>query len=142
MTRKYEGHISAALLSLELQIKTLLEGAGGEDALALLDAVSELNQSEQKLALGVFTKIVNNIKNGEQRLLTEGDLARKSFEETLYSEIINSMREAALAEASKKLSVVNGGKARAEVMPKAPISLCEARKARKMPNSPAKPVIN
>lgn len=142
MTRKYEGHISAALLSLELQIKTLLEGAGGEDALALLDAVSELNSSEQKLALQVFTRIVQNIKEGEQRLVTEGDLARKSFEDTLYSEIMTSMREAALAEASKKLSVVNGGKTRAEIIHKTPISLCDARKARKMPNSPAKPVIN
>ncbi len=136
MSNKYEGHISAALLSLELQIKTLLEGAGGDDALSFLDALSELNQSEQKLALDVFTKIVKNIKSGEQRLVTEGDLARNGFEETLYSEIINSMREAALAEAGKKLSVVNGGKAKPEIVHKTPISLCDVRKARKFPTKP------
>ena len=133
MTNQRKGSFSASLLSLQLQLKTLLEEAGGDHAVNFLNTVSSLNQSEQKVVLEVFTSIVNRIINGEQRLVTEGDLARKDFEDALYSDIIDAMRDAAHDASSKRLSVVAGGK---EEKPRAraPISLCQARKSRKSPD--------
>ena len=42
---------SANFLSLQLQLKTLLEEAGGDDLIPFLDALTGLTRSEQKIAL-------------------------------------------------------------------------------------------
>jgi len=135
MSEKFKGTFSASLLSLQLQLKTLLEDAGGDTAVEFLNAVSSLHESEQKVVLETFTNIVNKIVNGEKRLVTEGDLARKEFEDNLFDDIIEAMQDAAKTACVKKLTVVDGGKT-PKMPEKAPISLCEARKTKKISNKP------
>lgn len=126
MGEKYKGSFSANILSLELQIKTLLEESGGDHAISLLDALSNLNKSEQDMAIKMFTRVINQVLAGDERLLTEDDKAAKDFEEKLYEELLSSMREA--ANSNRKLRVLSGG--RAQLSSKNAISLSEARKHR------------
>jgi hypothetical protein len=130
MSEKKDGIFSSSLLSLQLQLKTLLEGAGGDAALTFLDTLSTLNPSEQKLILGLFTTVVERVKSGEDRLETEEDQHLKEFEETLYRDILDSMREAANDTPNRKIEVLEGGKSRNRI-DKTPIDLAEARKSRR-----------
>ncbi|MCB0311353.1 MAG: DotU family type IV/VI secretion system protein [Bdellovibrionales bacterium] len=138
MSGKNEGHFSGTLLSLQLQLKTLFEGAGGDQVVELLDALSELRLSEQAVLLEVFTAVANRVFRGEQRLETEGDLARQQFEDGLYAEILKAMREAAHPESSNaKLTVVDGGKT--ATSRSSTIDINQARRTRRFSN---KPLIN
>lgn len=129
MSQKSGGNFSASLLSLQLQLKTLLEGAGGDSALRFLDVLSSLNPSEQKLALSVFTTALEKISAGDKRLFTNEDRVLKEFEEGLYRDILASMREASQGE-RHVIEVLDGGKSRPK-RDKAPIDLAEARRNRR-----------
>ena len=141
MAEKREGAFSSGFLSLQLQLKTLLEGYGGEHALRFMDALGSLAQSEQTVALDVFTSIIDRLAQSNDRFLSEGDLARKDFEDKLYADILTAMRDAAQDASGSRLKVVNGGRTpiQAGTVEKRPLSLCDARKQRK--NS-TKPLIN
>ena len=140
MSEKSGGNFSSSLLSLQLQLKTLLEGAGGDAALKFLDTLSALNQSEQKLALSIFTKVIEQIKNGEQRLCTKEDKVLHDFEENLYKDILSSMREAANEGERHTIEVIDGGRSRAcngkNSGTKTPIDLAEARRLRRAKHKP------
>lgn len=135
-------HFSNSLVSLQLQLKTLLEGVGGEHAVEFLDKLSELNPSEQKLALNKFIDVLDRIKNGTERLCTPEDQALRDFEDGLYRDILGSMREAANGGSvtRRRIEVIDGGKNRDRSVRKGPINLAEARKNRKLRS--AKPIIN
>ncbi len=138
MSEKSGGNFSSSLLSLQLQLKTLLEGAGGDAALKFLDTLSTLHPSEQKLALSIFTRVIEEIRKGEYRLFTKDDQVLKEFEETLYKDILSSMREAANEGERHTIEVIDGGKAR-DKSTKTPIDLAEARRQRR---SKQKPLLN
>jgi hypothetical protein len=141
MAQKYDGVFSSGLFSLQLQLKNLLEGAGGDHALRFLDTLCQMSASEQEIALDVFTRALKRITSGEPRLFTEGDLALKEFEDTLYNDIVHAMKAAASndnekPQEQKKLSVVNGGKSRPvvevrKVEESHPIDFEKARRSRK-----------
>ena len=122
-TTKYDGVFSAGLFSLQLQLKNLLEGTGGDHALLLLDTLAKMSASEQKVALDVFTRVLERVAAGEQRLFTDGDLALKEFEDNLYNDIVSAMDEAskppslqtAKASTSGKFSVLDGGRSHEKV---------------------------
>ena len=134
MSDKFDGLFSASLFSLQLQIKTLLEGAGGDDALALLDALCTLNKSEQRVALKLFRRCIDRIAEGSERLETAEDKALKEFEDGLYNEIVNSMHNAARSDgnAARKFEVLDGGKDEKSANPtrSTPIDFAKARKAK------------
>ncbi|MBN8549643.1 MAG: hypothetical protein J0M12_10040 [Deltaproteobacteria bacterium] len=138
MTDKRDGSFSANLLSLQLQLKTLLEGAGGDSAVQVLDLLSALNPSEQKIALRIFSRVLESVRAGEQRLVTAEDQVLKDFEEGLYRDILDSMREAANDNEPRKIEVIDGGKTR-RAASNGPIDLDEVRKSRR---SKLKPLLN
>ena len=86
MTR--DGNFSNSLLSLEAQLKTLLEEVGGQSAIEFLDTVAELHPSEQKTALKLLTRVVRKFADSNTRFPSEGDLALKRFEEDLYNDLV------------------------------------------------------
>lgn len=136
-----DGKISANLFGLQLQLKTVLEEAGGDAALSFLDSLSKLNRSEQEVMLKIFTRLTDDIANGDNRLFTDGDLALKSFEEGLYREILDAMRDAAKRPAenkNRKLEVLDGGKASFKA--KTPEEISRKRKVREFPKT--RPVLN
>jgi len=105
-----KGEFTSSLFRLQLEIKTLLEGAGGDGASALLDRLSGLSRSEQAIVLKVFSRVVDKILEGDERVFSTKDIELKRFEEGLYREILDSMRKAANTSHNYPFEVVDGGK--------------------------------
>jgi hypothetical protein len=116
MAKKFDGNFSLGLKSLELQVGALLEGCGGEQASALLDALGDLSAPEQERTIGLFLKVISRLKASNVRLPEEKDENLKEFEESLYNELLSSMDEAANGESvapvsrRHKFAVLDGGK--------------------------------
>lgn len=144
MSTRNEGQFSRNFLSLQLQLKTLMEDAGGAPLLELLDALCSLSPTEQKAALAQFLACTKRIAAGEQRTLSPADRELKDFEDALFNGIVESMAHAAGTEnlpTKKKLAVVEGGKtgpvARGKILrDKSPINLAEVREIRKNRQDP------
>ena len=143
MSDSQEGNFSANLLSLQLQLKTLLDGAGGDSTIKFLDLLSTLNPSEQKLALAAFSAVLDKIRSGQERLFTEEDRNLKEFEDSLYREILGSMRDVANNSEPKRIEVLDGGKSRSPfakaAVSKTPIDFSAARRNRR---AKPKPLLN
>lgn len=143
MSKDLTGSFSQGLFSLQLQLKGLFEGAGGDETVALLDSMSKLSTAEQAVILRIFRKVIDRVLSGEIRVSTRRDELMKELEETLYNDIIHSMKDAANSNATspspiaRKLEVMNGGRTPRKT--KEPIDLNKARESRKVP---VKPVLN
>ena len=135
MDKKFDGTFSLGFFSLQLQLQNLLEEAGGEKAIELLDAISNLDSSHRSALLECFSRVAKRISSDNSCNPAEDSAAVNSLEESLYHEIIGS---AAHGQESPRLEVVCGGKDNKSPAGRAPISLEEARKARRG----AKPVLN
>ena len=125
-----------------MQLKSLFDEAGGESSIKLLDKLARLSPTEQKLALSLFQKVIERVLSGELRVASERDKFMKELEDTLYSDILDSMKEASgdipKASPARRLEVVDGGKARDQKAEKT-IDFKKARDARKIP---VKPMLN
>ena len=109
------GDFTKSLLSLQLQLKTLLEDVGGEDTAALLDALANLSKSERAAAIPLLLRAVKRIASGEKRLSTDEDKELKDFEDSLFNSVLeafgNTANDLDLAkEPEAKLAVLPGGK--------------------------------
>jgi hypothetical protein len=142
------GEFTKSLLSLQLQLQTLLEGVGGEGTASLLDGLAKLSETERALVIPVISQVIGRIVNGEQRLASEEDKHLKEFEDSLFESVLSAMGGAqkeipansdeGKPESTKKLAVVPGGKSPAErVTFKRPvriptlIDLAKARESRR-----------
>jgi len=115
MNWSHGGDFTKSLLSLQLQLKTLLEGVGGEDTASLLDSLAHLSKSERAVIIPLLAKVIKRIASGEQRLMSEEDQELKDFEDSLFDSVLeafgNTANEADLVkEREHKLAVVPGGK--------------------------------
>jgi hypothetical protein len=142
MSKEFSGTFTANLFSLQMQLKSLFDEAGGESSIKLLDKLARLSQTEQKLALTLFQKVIERVLSGELRVASERDKFMKELEDTLYSDILDSMKEASgdipKSSPSRRLEVVDGGKAR-DTKAEKTIDFKKARDARKIP---LKPLLN
>lgn len=142
MSKEFSGTFTANLFSLQMQLKSLFDEAGGESSIKLLDKLARLSSTEQKLALTLFQKVIERVLSGELRVASERDKFMKELEDTLYSDILDSMKEAAgdtpKSCSTRKLEVVDGGKARDQKAENT-IDFKKARDARKLS---VKPLLN
>lgn len=115
------GDFSKNLLSLQLQLRTLLEDVGGESVLPLLDAMATLRKAEQEILIRTFLMIVRRYSQGERLLESADEATLKKFEEDLYQDLTQAL-ETARPSARHPLEVLSGGKTRRRV-----VSLAEAR---------------
>ena len=142
MSKEFSGTFTANLFSLQIQLKSLFDEAGGESSIKLLDKLARLSPTEQKLALTLFQKVIERVLSGELRVASERDKFMKELEDTLYSDILDSMKEASgdtprrsvAAAPSRKLEILDGGKA--EERKEKTIDLKKARDARRVPIKP------
>ena len=143
MDKKLEGAFSIGFFNLQLQLQRLLEDAGGERVIKLLDQLSDLELGQRHAVLDCFIKVLERISpatpnaaavNGSEALLTPADTA------TLLRSAI-----AALGGHDNDnphfLELLQGGR---DVIPaskdNAPIDLAQVRLARKA--TPPKPSLN
>ena len=132
MSIEIKGEFSTNFFTLQLQLKSLLEGAGGEEAAELLDAVARLNHGEQRIALKIFTRVARSVLSGDKRLCAAEDQEAKAFEDGLYQDIVAAIDHAAKPQSSRGLEVLDGGKAKPQ--PARVVALSEFRKARRAPH--------
>ena len=111
MKKEVPGPISLNLFALQLQLKTVLEEAGGESAIRFLDLVAQLGKSEQEIIFGSFEKVLKRVIDGATRLRSPEDETSRQLEESLYSEILEAIEEKKQAAPFTQLSMVKGGKA-------------------------------
>ena len=116
MNWSHGGDFTKSLLSLQLQLKTLLEGVGGEDTAALLDSLAHLNKSERAVVVPLLAKVIKRIVDGEQRLIeSREEQELKDFEDSLFESVLSAFGNTANDEdvakdTDRKLAVVPGGK--------------------------------
>ena len=129
---------SSNFLSLQLQLKTLLEEAGGDELIPFLDALGSLHRSEQKIVLKMLARTIKKLIETTPRFPTDGDLALKQFEDTLYQDLVEAINCGDAAAASRKrIEVLPGGKHaensdQAQAGESTLIDLAAARKKRKV----------
>jgi len=109
------GDFTKSLLSLQLQLQTLLEGVGGEETAGLLDGLAKLTDAERSAVIPKITKTINELIQSDKRLVSEKDRELKRFEDSLFDGVLEALQQqsnAAVAkkETSPKLAVVPGGK--------------------------------
>lgn len=150
MSKDISGIFTANLFSLQIQLKSLFDEAGGESSIKLLDKLSRLSATEQKLALSLFQKVIERVLSGELRVASQRDQFMKELEDTLYSDILHSMKEASgdtpnsTPSSQRKLEILDGGKPNEKSHAKKfsekkcsePIDLKKARDARKVSIKP------
>lgn len=132
-TTEYNNLFSRNLLSLELQLKTLLAGAGGEQTTELLDGLSRLSGTEQKIALGVFQRVLRRVLDGEKRVASADDKALREFEDSLFEDIESGITlETARLEKNLRLLVLQGGRKKASQTANKPVQVDFEARRRKM----------
>lgn len=143
MENDSKGRFSSALMSLQLQLKSLLDDAGGDHVVSLLDSLCTLTSAEQEIALKIMKVVVDRLSSRDERLLSAKDEHMKELEEFLYNDIVNSFESHASRKTAKKgtrkLAVVTGGKGTPAPEPSQPICLAE-RRAKK--STEFKPILN
>ena len=72
------GDFTKNLLSLQMQLQTLLEGVGGEETAGLLDGLAKLSETERSILIPLVTRVINKVVMGEHRLMSEKDKEDRS----------------------------------------------------------------
>lgn len=109
------GNFTRNLLSLQLQLQTLLEGVGGEGTASLLDGLSQLSDAERKRIIPLLSRVVTRVVKGEKRLASAEDKELQNFEDSLFDSIMAALGQSSnddLVESTseRKLEMVPGGK--------------------------------
>lgn len=145
------GDFTKSLLSLQMQLQTLLEGVGGEETAGLLDGLAQLSEAERSVVIPRLTRTIREIVKSDKRVMSEKDREMKEFEDSLFEGVMEALKhepgvKPAAAETGPKLAVVTGGKSKNDrtVQFKKPvriptlIDLAKARESRRnrMDSSP------
>lgn len=137
------GDFTKSLISLQMQLQTLLEGVGGEETAGLLDGLAKLSETERSLVIPLITKAINAIALGDKRVMSAKDKELKEFEDSLFNDVLAAIEKPPLSsgatkETGPRLAVVPGGKspAPAQTFKKpvripALIDLAKARESRR-----------
>jgi hypothetical protein len=108
------GDFTKSLMSLQLQLQTLLEGVGGDETAGLLDVLAKLNDSERTVIIPILTRVINRLIESGSRIQSQEDLQMQDFENSLFESVLSAMgdgsAEGSNEKSQKKLAVVKGGK--------------------------------
>lgn len=131
---KENNRFTSNLLSLKLQLKTLFEDAGGDDAIALLDLLATLSHGEQKVVHSMFRRVIAKLLELDLQLSSMEEDMLKEFEETLYQDIVSALHDESESQTSKRLEVLSGGKTKRSKA--AVVDISEIRKTRRDTTKP------
>jgi len=113
------GDFTKSLLSLQMQLQTLLEGVGGEETAGLLDGLAQLSEAERSVVIPRITRTIKEITKSERRLMSDKDREMKEFEDSLFDGVMESLKheptdKTATPESGPKHAVLSGGKSTSE----------------------------
>lgn len=111
------GDFTKSLLSLQMQLQTLLEGVGGEETAGLLDGLAQLSETERSVVIPRLTQTIKEIVKSDNRVMSDKDHEMKQFEDSLFEGVMEALKhepgvKPAPAETAPKLAVVPGGKSK------------------------------
>jgi len=86
------GDFTKNLLSLQLQLTTLLEGVGGNETAGLLDTLAKLNDSERSVIVPILTRVISRLIESGTRIQSEADLQMQDFENSLFESVLSAMQ--------------------------------------------------
>lgn len=86
------GDFTKNLLSLQLQLTTLLEGVGGNETAGLLDTLAKLNDSERAVIVPILTRVISRLIESGTRIQSEEDLQMQDFENSLFESVLSAMQ--------------------------------------------------
>jgi len=109
------GDFTKSLLSLQMQLQTLLEGVGGAETAGLLDGLAQLSEAERSVVIPRLTRTIQEITKSDKRLMSEKDKEMKEFEDSLFEGVMEALNhepteKAATPNVGPKLAVLSGGK--------------------------------
>ena len=136
MDWSHDGDFSKNLLSLQLQLQTLLEGVGGKNTSSLMDTLSKLSGTERDIIVPMLTRILDKLISENERVTSMQDAELKDFENALYESVLAAVNDAGRARTQnpsgkKKLELVSGGKQGKPIRFSALIDLNKAREQRR-----------
>jgi hypothetical protein len=113
------GDFTKSLLSLQMQLQTLLEGVGGEETAGLLDGLAQLSEAERSVVIPRLTRTIKEITESDKRLMSDKDKEMKEFEDSLFEGVMEALKhepaeKAATPETGPKLAVLSGGKSKGD----------------------------
>ena len=123
MDKRQSGPFSQGLGSLEYQFAALFSGVGGDQAISLLDKLSQLSEEERKIALSGFERVVEKISAGELRVRSENDIANSAWEDSLFNDIVAAFER----RSEPKFGLIHGGKTKRAAL----LEFSRARKERR-----------
>lgn len=112
------GDFTKSLLSLQLQLQTILEGVGGEEAALLMDSLAKLSETERGHVIPMLTRVISRLVEEHDRVLSKDEEELKNFENALYESVVSAVVTNGpknpvplnMEEQRSKLAVVPGGK--------------------------------
>lgn len=136
MADEIKGQFSLSFLTLQAQIKTLMEDAGGEKLIALLDALASLNATQQAVIIDAFTHSVNEIIAGNIELDLPDPENTDQLVDSLCDDITTAISDMRRKASKKgKFEVLDGGKS--EPKPAGSVvTISELRRAREEGRDP------
>lgn len=117
MNWSHRGDFTKGLLSLQLQVTTMLEGVGGDDAAILMDTLAKLSKVERQSVVPMLTRVISRLAEDHDRVLSSEEQELSNFENELYESVVSAMvttgvdcERAIERQQQTKLRVVDGGK--------------------------------
>ena len=86
-SRPADGGFSKNVVGLTWQLRTLFEGFGGVEAVKFMDRLGDLSGAEQRAALSLFLRVIDNYVGSGKRFQDQLDHENAAFEESLYREL-------------------------------------------------------
>lgn len=86
----FKGLFSTSVYCFQLQAKALFDDVGGDKALQLLDAISQLDELDREILLKSFTNIVHRLRKDEAN--TSHTQSPSDLEEQIYFEIAEALK--------------------------------------------------
>ncbi len=111
------GDFTKSLLSLQLQLQTLLEGVGGEETAGLLDGLAQLSEAERSVVIPRLTRTIKELARSDKRLMSDKDKEMKEFEDSLFDGVMEAIKHEpkerpGTSDSGPKLAVLSGGKSK------------------------------
>lgn len=94
MAKGFRGDFTRSFMSLQLQLEHLLEEAGGDEVVELLDLLACFRKSERSRLLPVLREALANVLAAGVSVANSEDRELESFEEGLYENLVTALESA------------------------------------------------
>ena len=103
MKTRNAGIFRLSLKAIKLQLATLMDEAGGEQAIELMDVLSDLNPAKRDIIIKSFIETVEKLSEKDPSLRLDST----ALEDQLFNEIVEDIEKTNQVEKKFQLEIVN-----------------------------------